>query len=62
MTYQEACKKAEERSIEHACAFHVYAILSQNNELSEPRILGYGITDWTSDAVVATFSNGKRIV
>lgn len=61
MTYQEALKRAQERSAEFACTVYVHAIVQNNDDRNEePSIIGYRATDWYDDAVVARFDSGNR--
>lgn len=60
MTYQEACKKAQEVSASQACTQHVMATIGVPYG-KEPYVIpdAYLLSDWYDRSVVNTFTCGK---
>lgn len=60
--FADACQLAIAQSLKddaRGCTIHVSAIVGRDEE-GLPAVIGYRVTDWYDDAVVAHFRDGKR--
>lgn len=58
MNYLEAVDQARAESLEKSCTRHVYTVMSDCDETTEPTIVDYSVSSWRGDATVISFTNG----
>ena len=59
--YAASCEFARITSLADGCTHHVYAILGASIGCAPcPQIVGFGMSDWSDGATVATFTAGKQ--
>ena len=62
--FAQAMARACQESTDEDCTRHVYArlaVVSDGSTYGLPTIVGFGVSDWTDDATVASWSRGQRL-